>query len=257
MKDLFFKPFVGNKNQGRLILLATAPCIHTNAYCFEECTRQKKSYKFNDICPYYDTSFDETARRINLDENSSYIIEKHIKNKYKEVGEPRNKTLTKLSNALYAALDEGGSYPLDEKKLTDLWENFICTELCQHFIPANENRKGFQTLPSDFEDKDFDALKELILEYNIKKILILGTPSWNFLMKKMNNSKPEIKLLPENTPSGYWHQMLFNGKKIDLMYAWHPSYRNFYDNDNESGNLITWLKRFFFSKAPWDTFKPL
>ena len=246
MENLFFKPRIGKNSEGRLILLATAPCTHKkDCKYFTECTIKGRTAEFNSKCPFPDYSLDTEAHKLRLDENVDYIVEKHILDKYHECGEKRNRTLTKLTNALGECFFN--KRPIGEKEKRAVWDNVMVTELCQHFIPYGVGRSGSVTLRSDFLiTNDYSAFKELIDKYSLSKILILGTPSWQFLKNRMENDdeivlKHECKSNGSPDPNGYIHYLDFNSHKITLIYAWHPSYSRFYDN----GRLIKILQNYF------------
>ena len=246
MSNLFFKPRIGQNYEGRLVLLATAPCTHSaNCPYFEKCTVEGQTADFNECCPYPDYSFEDESHKLKLEENVDFIVEKHIKDKYDECDEKRNTSLTRLTNVLGECFLNKKATNEDERR--KVWENVMITELCQHFIPYGVNRKGNETLDSDFGiSNDYGAFKEIISTYNIKKVLVLGKPSWTYLktrMEKDSQVKLEHELNDAGKPdeNGYLHYLTYNGTMITIIYSWHPSYPGFYDN----GKLQTILRQCF------------
>ena len=259
MSNLFFKPHVGKNHNGRLVLLATIDCPHCND-CFnvhskerfEDCTIKGNSKNYNTDCIWRDS---QDGKYINLEDTVNHNIKKYIRKEFSKYDEESNTSLTKLSNAISLAIYN--KEPKNEQERSVIWENFICTELCQHFIPHKKTKE------SDFGiTNDFEAVLEIIHEYEIKRILILGKPSWYYLQKAVSKYYPKISFihtkLQTNEPNidHYWHQMKITGiRTIDLLYSWHPSYSLFYDGSKEDSKLIKWLKKFFDTNQNWSELK--
>lgn len=259
ISNLFLKPHVGCCHNGRLVLLATIDCPHCND-CFgvhskerfEDCTIKGNSRIYNTNCMWRDF---EDGKYVNLEDTVKHNIKKYIQKEFSKYDEKGNLSFSKLSNAISLAINN--KEPKNEQERSTIWKNFICTELCQHFISHKDTKE------SDFGiTNDFEAILELIHEYEIKRILILGKPSWNYFQKAASKY-PNISLIHSiNSQNGqpdtdyYWHQMIVNGTEIiDLLYAWHPSYSSFYDGNKEDSKLIKWLRKFFNPNQNWSELK--
>ncbi|GEM_PF-4524367 len=253
MRNLFFKPYIGSNHNRCLVLLATSPCNHSNdCTYFTDCTINGNTRSYNDKCPYRYESFDSPGELINLEGHVSFVVEQYIRQSYFDYDERRSHTFTKLTNALSLALIDKEPSTEDERRA--IWENLICTELCQHFIPSCVNRKGIETLPSDFGiTKDFEAIEEIIEEFDIHRILILGKASFDYFEQRVSELKNCE--LTHGHESGYWHQLAIDSKIIDILYAYHPSSSSFYDGQKSESKLVEWLRQFLNTDVDWNSLR--
>lgn len=147
-----------------------------------------------------------------------------------------NRTYPTLTKAVAEAM--GVEYHDDKWTKRQIWDNFICAELCQNFIPR------LLTKRSDFRPEDYDALKELIKRYDITKMVIFGAPSFDFVKDSVET---EYGKTAWRTDGSYYHHWFYlGGRCVDVIYAYHPSAPQFLDKDSSgTSRLIPWLKKFF------------
>lgn len=229
-KKTFFIPLIGKNHEKRLVVLATMFCPHTGCKFWEDCT-SGNSRAHNTECKHPN----DKGRYKNLD--TSLLYQKHLflDDKYEEYGESKNKTFPVLTNAIAEALQLDATN--DKQKI---WDMFICTELCQHFT------KQKQTLESDFHIEDYEALLELIDKYDIDRVLVCGSPGFKFIRK---NSSCQFTW-KEAFLDAWHHKLIRNGKEIDIIYSYHPSYSGYYARDENGNSTLIHVLKLFFSDKP-------
>lgn len=179
----FFRPHIGKNHNGRLILLATTGCCHSDCSHYLQCTSGEQEDWLD--CLYPDK--DNDGRDILLNQTVLHMVEKFINDRFD--GEKRYKTFSCLTNAISMSLGGNKLQRRNYDAIRQVWENFICTELCQHFIGCTSDkryadRNSVETKYSDFKKSDsFEKLLYLIDEFkcqgiNISKIMILGSPAF-------------------------------------------------------------------------------
>lgn len=244
----FFKPHIGKNHKGRLVLLATTGCCHSNCPHYRQCTTGNQE-EWSD-CLYPDT--DENDQNVLLSDTVPHMVKKFINDSFD--GEKRYKTFTCLTNAISMSLG-GLKLPRWEfEKIKNIWDNFICTELCQHFIGCSpdkqyKDRNSVETKYDDFgKSNSFNKLLQLIEDLEgqgikIYKIMILGSPAFAYIKECCD--RMQISFIPLSSKDGYWHTLYLNGRPIEILYTWHPSYSRYYDKKNGVSMLIPELTKFF------------
>ncbi len=244
----FFRPHIGKNHNGRLILLATTGCCHSDCSHYSQCTNGEQE-DWSD-CLYPD--FDNHGQKVLLSNTVSHMIEKFINDAFD--GEKRYKTFSCLTNAISLSIGGNKLHRWEKEKIRNVWDNFICTELCQHFIGCTpdkryKDRNSIETKYEDFgKSNSFEKLLYLIDDFksqgiNISKIMILGSPAFKYIKTCCGAEK--IKFLPIGDDDGYWHTLNFGGQKIEILYTWHPSYSKYYDKEKGISQLIHELTKFF------------
>lgn len=229
---IFFKPHIGNNHQNRLVLLSTISCPHVTD-CnkdYEKCTNGM-SYMYDTECKFRNCKTYKGAIPIPLSESFLYQLEAYFKDDYEVYDLEENKTYSKLTNVIAEAIGYEFS-PTTEKEKRSVWDNFICTELCQHFT------KKVTTTITDFNNDDFVAFLELIRHYNITKIVLCGKPSFLFIEKSIKTCKHTY--FEKNSSDKYIYDLRIDNRNVKLYRVHHPSYSNFEDG----GKLIPVLKNF-------------
>ena len=244
----FFKPHIGKNHNGRLILLATTGCCHSDCPHYHQCTTGEQEDWFD--CLYPDKDKDD--QNVPLSNTVSHMVDKFINDTFD--GEKRYKTFTCLTNAISMAFGGDKLQRWNHDDIRKIWDHFICTELCQHFIGCTPDkryadRNSVETKYEDFgKSNSFDKLLSLIEELkgtgiDISRIMILGSPAFRYF--KDCCEKEKIKFLPVDGKDGYWHILYLFGKQIDILYTWHPSYSRYYDRKRGVSQLIPELMKFF------------
>lgn len=176
---IFFKPHVGNNHQNRLFFLSTISCPHTTD-CnkdYEKCTNGM-SYMYDTECRFRNCKTYKGSFPIPLSESFLYQLEAYFKDDYEGYDLKKNKTYSKLTNAIAKSMGYELSTTENEKRR--IWDNFICTELCQHFT------KKVMTTITDFNNDDFEAFLELIRYFNITEIVLCGKTSFLFIKEMID-----------------------------------------------------------------------
>lgn len=228
---IFFKPHVGNNHQNRLVLLSTISCPHATD-CdkdYDRCTNGM-SYMYDTECKFRNCKTYKGSTPIPLSESFLYQLEAYFKDDYEGYDLKKDKTYSKLTKVITESM--GYKLPVTEKEKRRVWDNFICTELCQHFT------KKVMTTITDFINDDFEAFLELIRYYNITKIVLCGKPSFLFIKEAIDTCQHTYI---ENISSDkYIYDLKIDDRKVKLYRVHHPSYLNFEDG----GRLIPVLKNF-------------
>lgn len=232
----FFIPHIGKNHNGRLILIATTGCCHSDCPRYRQCTSGDQE-DWSD-CPYRDKDKDD--QDILLSHTVPHMVEKFINDNFED--EKRYKTFACLTNAISLSLGRDKLQRWEKEKIRSIWDLFIITELCQHFIGCTndtfyKDRNSVETKYEDFEkSKSFEKLLSLIkaLEKEsiiISKIMILGSPAFRYIKDCCERycEGGKVTFLPIDDSEGYWHALYLDGRQIDIMYSWHPSYSKYYD----------------------------
>lgn len=228
---IFFKPHVGNNHQNRLVLLSTISCPHVTD-CdknYEKCTNGM-SYMYDTECKFRNCKTYIGSTPITLSESFLYQLEAYFKDDYEGYDLKKDKTYSKLTKVIAEAM--GYKLPITENEKRRVWDNFICTELCQHFT------REVTTSITDFNNDDFLAFIELIRHYNITKIVLCGKPSFLFIEKAIDTCKHTY--IEKKSSDQYIYDLRIYNRSVRLYRVHHPSYCNFEDN----GKLIPILKNF-------------
>lgn len=231
MKKTFFNPHVGIKHNHRLILLATLPCPHENDCPYwERCT--KSSNLFEDSCPFPNSN---TGPYQQLSNSFLYLLNTFIEDKYEQLGEKKNRTYSPLTKAISLALENG-----DKMSNNEIWQNIVCNELSQKFT------KQLTTTKSDFDDRDFESFLEMIVDYNIDRVVICGAPGFHFIRNKALSYKNFHWQDANDKIDSWFHRFYINDKEVIVIFSYHPSYSGFFVNDkNGNSNLVKVLRMFF------------
>lgn len=236
LTNIFFNLHVGENHNGLLVLLATQSCPHEKDCKYWSEGRVNNPEGCDKNCPF----MNPMAKYRLPSQSFLYQLHLYLNDEYDKYEENRNKTFNPLTTAIAKAI--GIDMTLPNWK-SEVWKLFICSELCQHFI-AN-----IETNYNDFFDRDFEALKEIIdsPEYNIKRLLILGKPSFEFISSKIE--KEPGWTITQVSDDNYHHRLTIEDRVVDVIYAYHPSYSRFYETD-ENGNskLLPWLRYIFSIK---------
>lgn len=244
----FFIPHIGKNHNGRLILLATTGCCHSDCPRYRQCTSGDQE-DWSD-CPYRDK--DKDGQYILLSHTVPHMVEKFINDNFED--EKRYKTFACLTNAISLSLGRDKLQRWEKEKIRSIWDLFIITELCQHFIGCTndafyKDRNSVETKYGDFEkSKSFEKLLSLIKALDkegiiISKIMILGSPAFKYIKECCDRKK--IPFIPLCSKDGYWHTLYLNGRPIEILYTWHPSYSRYYDKMGNISQLIPELTKFF------------
>lgn len=231
-KSVFFKSHVGSNANNRLILLATQACSHKHDCKFWQHCTNGFSYLYEDTCPWPNAPEGEYRP---LSMSLLYQRDLYLNDRYEELEEYKNKTYPKLTNAIAQALGITSTY-----SKTEIWNSFICNELCQHFT------KQVMTKKSDYLPEDYSAFIHLIKKYNINKVIICGAPGFKFIRELA--IKDDIGWEDANGDENAWfHRFYLDNREIIVIYSYHPSYSGYMVYDQKGVSELVDILRMFFS----------